>query len=143
MARSVNKVILIGNLGKDPEVRRMENGTAKASFTLATSESYRDRTTNEQKTITDWHNIVVWLGLADVADKYLRKGMQVYIEGKLKSRSYQDQNNNTRYITEVVADEMVMLSRGNAESSGSNINPIGNDVPEPGYENDSTDDLPF
>lgn len=150
MARSVNKVILIGNLGKDPEVRRMENNIAKATFALATGETYRDKNTNELKTITDWHNIVVWRGLADVAEKYLKKGMQVYIEGRLKTRSYQDQSGVTKYITEVVADNLVMLTRGNAEggsTSATTAQGHGNeDMSGGGYEisgPDSGDDLPF
>lgn len=121
MAGTVNKVILIGNLGKDPEVRRLENGTVVASFPIATSESYTDKQTNERREITDWHNIVVWRGLAEVVEKYLKKGSKVYIEGKLKSRSYQDKDGVTKYITEVVADEMTMLSR--LESQQNNASP--------------------
>ncbi len=111
MAGSVNKVILIGNLGKDPEVRHLENGTTVANFPIATSESYTDKTTGQKVENTDWHDIVVWRGLADVADKYVRKGQKVYIEGKLKKRSWQDKEGNTRYTTEVVADELTILSR--------------------------------
>ncbi|MCH2224865.1 MAG: single-stranded DNA-binding protein [Crocinitomicaceae bacterium] len=111
MAGSVNKVILIGNLGKDPEVRHLENGAVVANFSIATSETYTDRNTGERRENTDWHNIVVWRGLAEVVEKYLRKGHKVYIEGKLKTRSWQDKEGNTRYTTEVVADEMTMLSR--------------------------------
>jgi single-strand DNA-binding protein len=116
MAGSVNKVILIGNLGKDPEVRRLENGAVVASFSLATSETYVDKTTGERRDTTDWHNIVVWRGLAEVAEKYMRKGMKVYVEGKLKTRSWQDKEGTTRYTTEVLAEEITMLSR--AENSG-------------------------
>lgn len=83
----INKAILVGNLGKDPEVRYLEGGTAVANFTLATSETYKDRNTGERKTQTEWHNVVLWRGLAEVAEKYLRKGNQVYIEGKIKTRS--------------------------------------------------------
>lgn len=111
MAGSVNKVILIGNLGKDPEVRYLESGVPVAKFSIATSESYTDKTTGEKKEITDWHNIVLWRGLATVAEKYLKKGMKVYIEGKLKTRSWQDENNQTKYATDVVGDQMTMLSR--------------------------------
>lgn len=111
MAGSVNKVILIGNLGKDPEVRHLENGAVVANFSLATSEVYTDRATGEKKENTDWHDIVVWRGLAEVAEKYLKKGYKVYIEGKLKKRSWQDKEGNTRYTTEIVADEMTILSR--------------------------------
>lgn len=117
MAGTVNKVILIGNLGKDPEVRRLENGTVVASFPIATSESYTDKQTNERREITDWHNIVVWRGLAEIVEKYLKKGSKVYIEGKLKSRSYQDKDGVTKYITEVVADELTMLSRAEGQTN--------------------------
>jgi len=111
MSGTVNKVILIGNLGKDPEVRHFENGGVLAAFSLATSESYTDRQTGEKRENTDWHDVVLWRGLAEVAEKYLRKGTKIYVEGKLKKRSYQDRDGNTRYATEVVGDEMTILSR--------------------------------
>lgn len=111
MAGSVNKVILIGNLGKDPEVRHLENGAVVANFSIATSEVYTDRNTGEKKENTDWHDIVVWRGLAEITEKYLKKGYKVYVEGKLKKRSWQDKEGNTRYTTEVLADEMTILSR--------------------------------
>lgn len=111
MAGSVNKVILIGNLGKDPEVRHLENGAVVANFPIATSETYTDRNTGERRENTDWHDIVVWRGLAEVVEKYVRKGHKVYVEGKLKKRSWQDKEGNTRYTTEVVADELTILSR--------------------------------
>ncbi|MGD1845685.1 MAG: single-stranded DNA-binding protein [Salibacteraceae bacterium] len=117
MAGSVNKVILVGNLGRDPEVRYLEGGIAVAKFPLATSESYRDRTTNERKTQTEWHNVVLWRGLAEITEKYLKKGNQVYIEGKLRTRSWQDKENNMRYTTEVVADEMTMLGSRQDDSN--------------------------
>lgn len=144
----VNKVILVGNLGKDPEVRHLESGVMVANFTLATSESYKDRNTGERKQVTEWHNVVLWRGLAEIAEKYLKKGNQVYIEGKLRTRSWNDQDGNTRYTTEVVADNMTMLG-GRPSSTGvveepsmarepsapvtSNITPVS----------DETDDLPF
>ncbi|MEY3236330.1 MAG: hypothetical protein RI883_431 [Bacteroidota bacterium] len=111
MAGSVNKVILIGNLGKDPEVRHLENGAVVANFSIATSEVYTDKSTGEKKEITDWHDIVAWRGLAEVSEKYLKKGYKVYIEGKLKKRSWQDKENITRYTTEIIADELNILSR--------------------------------
>lgn len=111
MAGSVNKVILIGNLGRDPEVRRLENGSMVATFSIATSEVYTDRTTGEKKEITDWHDIVVWRGLAEIAEKYVKKGYKVYIEGRLKKRSWQDKEGITRYTTEIIADSMNILSR--------------------------------
>jgi single-strand DNA-binding protein len=110
MAGSVNKVILIGNLGKDPEVRVLENGAKLARFPIATSESYQDKQSGERRDITEWHNIVVWRGLADIADNYLKKGSKVYIEGKIKSSTWQDETGNTRYNTEIVADNFTMLS---------------------------------
>ncbi len=129
MAGTVNKVILIGNLGKDPEVRRLENGAVVANFPIATSESYTDK--NGQKIEhTDWHDIVVWRGLAEIAEKYLRKGHKIYVEGRLKKRSYQDKDNQTRYISEVLADEFTMLTRpDNANEQKPN---------EPNYSNEGT-----
>lgn len=144
MAGSVNKVILIGNLGKDPEVRHLENGAVVANFPLATSETYKDRNSGERKTQTDWHNIVMWRGLAEVAEKYLKKGNSVYVEGKLRTRSWEDKDGNTRYTTEVVADSMTMLGRasdGNGSGGTSQSNDqTNNDVSA--FEDD-TDDLPF
>lgn len=119
MAGGVNKVILLGNLGKDPEIRVLENNVKKASFPLATSEVIKDRTTGEKRTDTEWHNIVMWRSLAEVAEKYLKKGNQVYVEGKIKSRSYTDRDGNTRYITEIVAENFVMLSRNDSNRSSS------------------------
>ena len=105
---SLNKVQLIGNLGKDPEVRAIPSGVKVANFSIATTESYSDK--NGQKVEkTEWHNIVMWRGLAEVAEKYLRKGKQLYIEGRLQTRSWDDQNGQKKYMTEIVADNMVML----------------------------------
>lgn len=149
MAGSVNKVILIGNLGKDPEVRHLENGAVVANFTLATSETYVDRATGERRENTDWHDIVVWRGLAEVVEKYLKKGHKVYIEGKLKKRSWQDKEGNTRYTTEVVADEMTMLSRPDANVANASSPPYqtGGTPPPPSKVDDiinnDSDDLPF
>lgn len=111
MSGTVNKVILIGNLGKDPEVRRLDNGVVLANFPLATSEVYTDKASGEKRETTDWHDIVLWRGLAEVTEKYLKKGYKVYIEGRLKKRSWQDKEGNTRYSTEILADEMTILSR--------------------------------
>lgn len=111
MAGTVNKVILIGNLGKDPEVRVLENKTKLVRFTIATSESYTDKTTGELKKITDWHNVVVWRGLAEIAEKYLTKGQKVYVEGKIKTRTWRDDTNTVRNTTDIVADNMIMLSK--------------------------------
>lgn len=145
----VNKVILVGRLGKDPEVRNLDNGVSVANFTMATSESYKDRTTGERKEITEWHNIVLWRGLAEVAQKYLHKGDLVYIEGKLRTRSWEKEG-VTRYITEVVADNMTMLgTRGGASNSGSSSDygaRSAERTPSESYSGaveNSTDDLPF
>jgi len=139
----VNKAILIGHLGKDPEVRNLESGATVASFTMATTETYKDKTTGERKDITEWHNIVLWRGLADVAAKYLHKGDMVYIEGRLRTRSW-EKDNVKHYITEVQADNMTMLSTKGA-GSGSTSRP----APPPAQEDfkpvsgSATDDLPF
>lgn len=156
MAGSVNKVILIGNLGRDPEVRSLENGAKLARFSIATSESYMDKTTGEKIENTDWHNIVVWRGLADVAEKYLRKGNKVYIEGKLKTRSWQDENNQTKYATDIVADNMTMLTTKSEAQSMSGQNNSNNDpynnqgtptkpdkLANELIDNNDDDDLPF
>lgn len=132
----VNKVILIGNLGKDPEVKNFENNS-KASFSLATNEVYRDRQTGERKTITEWHNIVVWGKQAEIAQKYLHKGSKVYIEGKIGSRKYQDKDGVDRFITEIKVDNFQMLDPIGESTSQ------GNKLPsEPEY-NTPDDDLPF
>ena len=109
----INKVILIGNVGQDPEIRYtgdVNNGTKVATFRLATTERYRDRAGNLQEH-TEWHSIVVWRNTADVVEKYVKKGTQVYIEGRLRSRSWDDQNGNKRYVTEIVADTLQLLGR--------------------------------
>ena len=112
----VNKVILVGNLGKDPEVRHLEGGVSVAHFTLATNEYYKDKQGTRVER-TEWHNISAWRGLADMADKFLKKGQQVYIEGKLRTRQYQDKDQQTRYITEIIADEISMLG-GRPQGTG-------------------------
>jgi len=115
----VNKAILIGRLGKDPEVRHLEGGAAVANFPIATSEVYRDRVTNEKKEQTEWHNIVLWRGLAEIAEKYLKKGDMVYVEGKLRTRSW-ERDGVTRYTTEIVGDNLTMLTpRGGNEGFSS------------------------
>lgn len=145
MSGSVNKVILIGNLGKDPEIRHLENGAVVASFPLATSESYTDRQTGEKKETTDWHDIVLWRGLAEVAGKYLQKGGKVYIEGKLKKRMWKDKEGNNRYSTEVVAEEMTLLSRADGEKSQAPYVKVDSpeNTPLSDFESDKGDILPF
>lgn len=112
----VNKVILIGNLGADPEIRNLESGIKVATINIATGESYKDKN-GDRQTHTEWHRIVLWRGLAGVAESYLKKGSQVYIEGRLRTRSYEDQEGKTRYVTEIEARELNMLGR--KEDSGS------------------------
>lgn len=120
MARGVNKVILVGNLGKDPEVRYMPNGNAVANITLATTESWKDKTSGEQQEKTEWHRVVMFKRLGEIAGEYLKKGSQVYIEGKLQTRKWQDNSGNDRYTTEIVASDMQMLGgRGGGGSSAS------------------------
>ncbi len=141
----VNKVILIGNLGKDPDVITFENGVKKASFPLATTETYKNRDGNKVEQ-TEWHNIVLWRGLAEVAEKYLNKGNPVYIEGKIKTRSY-EVDGQKKYITEIYGDNMTMLGR--RESSGEQQpreTPPQADTtqyPEAAQEDQTGDDLPF
>jgi single-strand DNA-binding protein len=125
----INKAILVGNLGKDPEMRYTPSGVAVCSFPMATSETYKDRNTGERITQTEWHNIVIWRGMAETAEKYLRKGSQVYIEGKIKTRSWEDQQGQKRYTTEIVADVMQLLDRPNA--SGGTSSPTATQVAEP------------
>jgi len=107
---SVNKVILVGNVGKDPETRYLDEGTAFSKFPMATSETYKNKA-GERVSNTEWHNVVLWRGLAQVAEKYVKKGTQIYIEGRIKTRSYDDQDGNKKYITEIVGDQMQLLSR--------------------------------
>ncbi len=134
----VNKVILIGNLGKDPDIFSFENGVKKASFPLATSESYKDKEGNKVDQ-TEWHNIVLWRGLAEVAEKYLNKGKQIFLEGRIKTRSWDDKDGNKRYITEILGDNMTMLG-GRRDQNETQQNKVEEpDAPEPTLE----DDLPF
>lgn len=109
MARGVNKVILIGNMGRDPEVRYTPNGLAVANITIATSEAWKDKQTGENQERTEWHRIVMYARLAEIAGEYLRKGSKVYIEGRLQTRKWQDKNGQDRYTTEIIADSLQML----------------------------------
>ncbi|HEX4388481.1 MAG TPA: single-stranded DNA-binding protein [Steroidobacteraceae bacterium] len=119
MARGINKVILIGNLGADPETRAMPSGTTVANLRVATSESWRDKQTGEQQERTEWHRVALFGRLAEVASEYLRKGSQVYIEGSLRTRKWQDKQGNERYSTEIVGNEMQMLGgRGGGAGAG-------------------------
>jgi single-strand DNA-binding protein len=142
MARGVNKVILVGNLGADPEVKYMPNGNAVANVTLATSESWKDKQSGEQKDKTEWHRVVFFRRLAEIAGEYLKKGSQVYIEGKLQTRKWQDKNGNDRYTTEIIANEMQMLggrgggsadfgasSSAAAPAAAATVNEFDDDIP--------------
>ena len=142
----VNKVILVGNLGKDPEVRHLDNGGAVANFSMATSETYKNRQ-GERVTTTEWHNIVLWTPLAEIAEKFLKKGNQVYIEGKLTTRSWDDQEGNKRYTTEVVGREMTLLG-SREDNAGGSAAPMASAAPSAAspvstIPEDDTDDLPF
>lgn len=148
---SVNKVILIGNVGKDPEIRHLDSGVAVASFSLATSESYNAKN-GERVTTTEWHNIVVWRGLAEVVEKYVKKGSKLYIEGKITTRQY-EKDGQTKYFTEIVANNIEMLdSRNSSKEPSDNLGQAGaaaatqstSTVNEPEVDDASGDeDLPF
>lgn len=140
MGRGVNKVILVGNLGKDPELRYTGSGTAVCNFSLATSDSYKDKDGNVVET-TEWHNIVAWQNLAEICAKYLKKGSQIYVEGLLQTRSYEDKEGVTKYITEVKMREMTMLGGASGESSSPASNPQAKKAVFTVFEPD--DDLPF
>lgn len=163
---SVNKVILVGNVGKDPETRYLEGGTVVSRFPFATSEVYKNRS-GEKITNTEWHNIVAWRGLAEIMEKYVKKGSQLYIEGRIRNRSYTDKEGNTRYTTEILADNIQMLGRrsddsGNSEGNYQQKKQTDNQGNQPAGEHrqdqkndsnntydeltdgpDETDDLPF
>ena len=157
MARGVNKVIVVGNLGNDPETRYMPSGSAVTNMTVATNESWKDKQTGEQKDRTEWHKVAMFGRLAEIAAEYLRKGSQVYIEGKLRTRKWQGQDGQDRYTTEIIADEMQMLGgRGGAGGGsfgggggqqsggqqGGGQQGGGNAPPQPGPD-DFDDDIPF
>lgn len=146
MARGVNKVILIGNLGRDPEVRYSPNGGAIANITLATTESWKDKNSGETVDKTEWHRVVFFRRLAEIAGEYLKKGSKVYIEGKLQTRKWQDKDGQDRYTTEIIANEMQMLdSKGGSGSYAGNNNDDAGMMPshEPIPSSDFDDDIPF
>jgi len=142
MANGVNKVILIGNLGKDPEITRLESGVKKATFSLATTEVYRNKE-GEKINHTEWHNIILWRGLAEVAENYLKKGNTVFVEGRIRKREYEDKDGIKRYVTDIQGDNMTMLSTGprpqveGVETGGEKAENGNGVVPTP------EDDLPF
>ncbi len=148
MARGVNKVIIVGNLGGDPDTKYMPSGSAVTNLTVATNESWKDKQTGEQKDRTEWHKVAMFGRLAEIAAEYLRKGSQVYIEGKLRTRKWTDKQGNDRYTTEIIADEMQMLGGrggGGAPAMGgpptSSAPPQGSSGPAGG--DDFDDDIPF
>jgi len=144
---SVNKAILVGNVGNDPEVRYLEGGTAVAKFSLATSEVYRNRA-GEKVTNTEWHNIVAWRQLAELAEKYITKGRQLYVEGRITTRNWDDKDGNKRYTTEIVALSIQLLGRKGEEAEGNTSTASTTETPkkeEPDFsaEPAADDDLPF
>lgn len=145
----VNKVILLGNLGKDPEVRHLDNGRAVANFSIATNETYKNKQ-GDKVTNTEWHNVVLWSPLAEIAEKYMKKGDQVYIEGKITTRSWDDQDGNKRYTTEVVGRELTLLGGNSPEKSSGGGQPssstTNSSTPQESPVSDISqedDDLPF
>lgn len=147
----INKVILVGNVGGDPEVRTTESGVKVARIRLATSERYTDKQSGERKELTEWHTITLWRGLADIVDRYVHKGSQLYIEGRLRTREWTDTNNIKRYTTEILADNMQLLgSRSDGQSAAPAAAPSAQPAPT-AYQQpasipapqDDPDDLPF
>jgi single-strand DNA-binding protein len=143
----LNKVMLIGNVGKDPDIRHLESGTAVANLTLATTERYKDRN-GEMQEQTEWHNVVLWRGLADVTERFVRKGSQIFIEGKIRSRSWEDQSGQKRYTTEIVADNMQLLGRRSDNPANASARPARNDQSSldngaADFSPEEVDDLPF
>ena len=147
---SVNKVILVGNVGKDPEVKHLDSNTSVANFTLATSDHYTNKS-GEKVTTTEWHNIVCWSGLANLAENYIRKGSQIYVDGKIRTRSYDAQDGSKRYITEILADTIQLLGKkgegssveGNKATQQSGVSDPLRDTNANGIEDKEDDDLPF
>lgn len=148
MSRGVNKVILIGNLGQDPEVKYMPNGNAVASVTIATSESWKDKNTGEQVDKTEWHKVVFFRRLAEIIGEYLHKGSKIYIEGKLQTRKWQDKNGKDNWTTEIIANEMQMLDSKNQNalnqqaSTAAQQGRPAQSAPAP-VDADFDDDIPF
>jgi len=150
MARGINKVIIVGNLGNDPETRYMPSGSAVTNLTVATNESWKDKATGEQKDRTEWHKVAMFNRLAEIAAEYLRKGSQVYIEGKLRTRKWQDKNGQDRWTTEIIADEMQMLGGRGGAGGGGGSAPMSSgqgsgppSAPPQAGPDDFDDDIPF
>jgi len=142
VSRGINKVIIVGNVGGDPETKYMPSGSAVTNLTVATNESWKDKQTGEQKERTEWHRVAMFGKLAEIAAEWLRKGSQVYIEGKLRTRKWQDKTGNDRYTTEIIADQMQMLGGKGGESKSNNApsQPAADSQPGP---DDFDDSLPF
>lgn len=141
MARGINKAILIGHLGADPETRYMPSGGAVTNLRIATTEQWRDKNSGDQQERTEWHNVAMFGRLAEIAAEYLRKGSQVYIEGRIRTRKWQDRDGNDRYTTEIVANEMQML--GGRSSSGASAPAKSAEEAGPAPAGDFDDDIPF
>jgi single-strand DNA-binding protein len=146
MARGINKVILVGNLGNDPDVRYTANGAAVSNISIATAESWKDKDTGEQQERTEWHRVVFFGRLAEIVAEYLKKGSQVYVEGRLQTRKWQDKDGNDRYTTEIVANEMQMLGSRSGAGSYEQSSPAPAHEPAPAGKPDDNfvdDDIPF
>jgi single-strand DNA-binding protein len=151
MARGINKVILVGHLGQDPEVKYMPSGSAVANVSIATTESWKDKNSGEKQEKTEWHRVVFFARLAEIVGEYLRKGSQIYVEGRLQTRKWQDKNGQERQTTEIIASEMQMLggkgggggSSGSADFSSANEPPAGNMAEAGGRDAGFDDDIPF
>lgn len=141
ISRGVNKVILIGNVGKDPEVKHLENGVTLAKFSLATTEVYKKD--NEKRSTTEWHNVVAFRNLGDIVKNYVKKGDALYIEGKIQTRSWEDKDGNRKYITEIVANNMQMLGGGKSEESSASEETSKASKEEESSIPEEGDDLPF
>jgi single-strand DNA-binding protein len=152
MSRGINKVILVGHLGADPETRALPSGTTVANIRVATSESWKDKQSGDQQERTEWHNVAMFGRLGEIAAEYLRKGSQVYIEGRLRTRKWQDKQGNDRYTTEIIANDMQMLGGrggggggggGNAEGRASREREQAEPVTTSTEKDDFDDDIPF
>lgn len=142
MARGINKVILVGNVGQDPEIRALPSGQAVANFRIATSDSWKDKQTGELRESTEWHSVAVFGRLAEIVGEYVRKGQQLYLEGKLRTRKWQDKNGNDRYSTEIIADEMQMLGRRDGAGARSQDDRTSRPLVD-AFAGSPSDDIPF
>lgn len=145
MSKGINKVIIVGNLGNDPECKALPNGDAVTNISVATSESWKDKSTGQQQERTEWHRIVFFKRLAEIAGQYLSKGSKVYIEGSLRTRKWQDQSGNDRYSTEIIAKDMQMLDSRNSDNAQPPQQPAQQQTPQPQQAPpiDDLEDIPF